>query len=146
MPLHRRLSALFALVVLLVGSSIVSAQQSESFGDYEIHYSAIPTGMLNDEIAQSYGIVRSRTRGMIMVTVLRDGEPVTARVDILARDVNDDITEIGARRVRDSDWVSYVGTFPVTASEALTFEITVKPHAGGGPYQTAFRQTFYTGE
>lgn len=146
MLLHRRLSALFALVVLLVGSSIVSAQQSERFGEYEIHYSAIPTGMLNEQIAQSYGIVRSRTRGMIMITVLQDGQPVTARVDILARDVDDDITEIGARRVRDSDWVSYVGTFPVDEGEALTFEVTVKPHAGGGPYQTAFRQTFYAGE
>ena len=146
MPLRRRLSALFALVVLLVGSSIATAQQAERFDDYEIHYSAIPTGMLNDEIAQSYGIVRSRTRGMIMITVLQDGQPVTARVDILARDVDDDITEIGARRVRNDDWVSYVGTFPVDEGEALTFEVTVKPHAGGGPYQTAFRQTFYAGE
>lgn len=146
MPLRRRLSALFALVVLLVGPSIATAQQAERFDDYEIHYSAIPTGMLNDEIAQSYGIVRSRTRGMIMITILQDGQPVTARVDILARDVNDDITEIGARRVRNDDWVSYVGTFPVDEGEALTFEVTVKPHAGGGPYQTAFRQTFYPGE
>ncbi len=141
-----RLSAVFAFMFMLVCAGIANAQQAERFDDYEIHYSAIPTGMLNDQIAQSYGIVRSRTRGMIMVTVLQEGEPVTARVDILARDVNDDITEIGARRVRDSDWVSYVGTFPVDEGEALTFEITVKPHAGGGPYQTAFRQTFYAGE
>ena len=146
MSFRRRLSAVSALAVLLGFSVVAGAQQANRFDDYEIHYSAMPTGMLNDQIAESYGILRSRTRGMVMVTVLRDGEPVTARVDILARDVDEDITEIGARRVRDSGWVSYVGTFPVEEGEALTFEITVNPHAGGGPYEMAFRQTFYASE
>ena len=146
--MHSHRYSLVGLVfaLLLALPITVSAQQSDRFGDYEIHYSAMPTGLLNEDIAQSYGILRSRTRGMIMVTVLRDGQPVTARVDITARDINEEITEIGARRVRDSGWVSYVGTFGVKEGEALTFTITVNPHAGGGPFDMAFRQTFFTGQ
>mgnify|MGYP000388389882 FL=1 len=146
MPYCRgRIAAWMAAALLLV-PLLAGAQQADRFGDYEIHYSAMPTGMLNAAVAEEYRIMRSRTRGMVMITVLRDGEPVEARIDILARDNDDEITEIGARRVRDDGWTSYVGTFGVTDGEALTFEITVKPYQGGGPYQIAFRQTFYTGE
>lgn len=146
MQTHFRLLMFGLTALLLMLPSWALAQQSERFGEYEIHYSAIPTGLLNDEVAQSYGILRSRTRGMIMVTILRDGEPVSANVDVMARDVDDELTEIGARRVRESGWVSYVGTFPVAEGDALTFEVTVRPHAGGGPFEMAFRQTFYASE
>ncbi|AGY91354.1 hypothetical protein SPICUR_01675 [Spiribacter curvatus] len=132
--------------LLLAFPMIVNAQQSDRFGEYEIHYSAIPTGMLNERVAREYGIVRSRTQGMVMVTILRNGEAVSGRVDILARDEDDELTEIGAQRVREDGWVSYVGTFPIEAGDAFTFEIEVNPHAGGEVYPVAFQQTFYPGE
>ena len=138
--------AAWMTALLLAIPAVAQAQQSDRFGEYEIHYSAIPTGMLNDQVAREYGIQRSRTRGMVMVTILRDGEAVSGQVDILARDENDELTEIGAQRVREDGWVSYVGTFPIEAGDALTFEIEVNPHAGGDVYPLAFRQTFYPGE
>ncbi len=125
---------------------IALGQQAERFGDYEIHYSALPTGMLNAQVAESYDILRSRTRGMLMITILRNGEPVTGRVDVLARDVDDELTEIPARQVKDDQWVSYVGTFPVDEGDSLIFEVTVNPHEGGGPFEMAFKQTFYPGK
>ena len=131
------------LVIMPLGAA---AQQSERFGDYEVHYSAMPTGMLNAEVAQEYGIVRSRTRGMVMVTMLRNGTAVSASVDIVARDKNDELSEIPAARVRDDGWISYVGTFPIEAGDALTFEIEANPYEGGEAYSVAFRQTFYPGE
>ena len=146
MPYCRGWIAAWMAAALLLVPLLAGAQQADRFGDYEIHYSAMPTGMLNTTVADEYGIMRSRTRGMVMVTVLREGEPVGARVDIVARDNADELTEIGARRVRDDGWTSYVGTFPVTDGDALTFEIEINPHQGGGPYRVAFRQTFYTGE
>ena len=138
--------AVWMMVLLLAIPTVARAQQSDRFGQYEIHYSAIPTGMLNDQVAGEYGIVRSRTRGMVMVTILREGEAVSGQVDIVARDEDDKLTEIGAQRVREDGWVSYIGTFPIEAGDALTFEIEVNPHAGGEAYPVAFRQTFYPGE
>ncbi len=141
---YRWAMPLVMLGLLVTGA--VQAQQSSEFGDYEIHYSAMPTGALNAQIAQEYGILRSRTRGMIMLTLLRDGQTESGRIDILARDIDDELTEIGAQRITNEGWVSYIGTFPVKAGEALTFEVTVYPHAGGGPLELAFRQTFYPSE
>ena len=146
MRYYSRCIAAGMAILLLMLPAIAHSQQSDRFGPYEVHYSAIPTGMLNDQVAREYGIMRSRTRGMVMVTILRDGKAVPGRVDILARDENDDLTEIGARRVREDGWVSYVGTFPIKAGDALIFEIEINPHAGGEAYPVAFRQTFYPGE
>ena len=143
-PGHRL--ARWAAVLLVALPLLASAQQSERFGDYEIHYSAIPTGMLNADVAREYGLVRSRTRGMVMVTILRNGEAVSGAVDIVARDDNDELTEIPAERVREDGWVSYVGTFPIEPGDARIFEIDVNPHAGGEVYSVAFRQTFHPGE
>jgi hypothetical protein len=143
-PGHRLTRWVAALLVAL--PLLATAQQSERFGDYEIHYSAIPTGMLNAEVAREYGLMRSRTRGMVMVTILRDGQAVPGQVDIIARDDNDELTEIPAERVREDGWISYVGTFPIEAGAARIFEIDVNPHAGGEVYSVAFRQTFHPGE
>jgi len=82
----------------------------------------------------------------VMVTILRDGQAVPGRVDIVARDDNDELTEIPAERVREDNWVSYVGTFPIEPGDARIFEIEVNPHAGGEVYSVAFRQTFHTGD
>lgn len=144
MRLHQLIKSLIVLS-LVIFPMLANAQQSERFGDYEIHYSALPTGMLNDSIAQQYGIVRSRTRGMIMLTVMRDNQAVPARIDVLARDPDDNLREIPARQVKDDNWVSYVGTFAINAGEPLIFEVDVRPHAGGGPFEIAFRQSFPTG-
>lgn len=141
----RRLIKPLVLLSLLTVAMCANAQQSERFGDYEIHYSALPTGMLNNAIAQQYGIVRSRTRGMIMLTVMRDNQAVSARVKVLARDPDDNLREIPARQVKEDNWVSYVGTFAIKAGEPLIFEVDVRPHAGGGPFELAFRQSFPTG-
>lgn len=136
------------LCLLLAAAAMpAAAQRADRFGDYEIHYNAMPTGMLNAAVAESYGIVRSRTRGLLMVTVIRDGDPVTARIDALARDRDDRLREVDLREVRQPSWVSYVGTFPVEDEEALRFEIEVRPQTGeAGPFRIGFRQSFFAGD
>ena len=48
-----------------------AAEQSQTFGDYEIHYNALTTDQLSPEVAKAYGIVRSGSRAMLNVSVLR---------------------------------------------------------------------------
>ncbi|MDR9432664.1 MAG: DUF4426 domain-containing protein [Spiribacter sp.] len=145
MNTQRRLTIGLIVSVLMCIPILAPAQQSQRFGDYDIHYSALPTGIMNEAVAEEYGILRSRTRGMVMITVLRDGKAVSARLNVLARDENDDLREIPARAVKQDDWVSYVGVFPVAEAETLVFEVEIRPHAGGGPFEFAFRQSFHAG-
>ncbi len=138
-----------ALLLALMSAALplaASAQQSERFGDYEVHYSAVPTALLNTEVAQGYGILRSRTKALMMVTILHQGESVTGAVDVSARENDDPPREIPMRRVRDGGWVSYVGTFDFEPGQGLNFVITANPHGTAGPFQLAFRQVFHSPE
>jgi len=128
-----------ALMLLALGMA-AHAQQAKTFDDYEVHYNAIPTGSLNPAVAESYGIVRSRAKALVMITVLQDGQPVSASVEIGVRDDREDLRDIPAQRVREDDWVSYIGTFEYEPDESLNFELMVNPHREGGPYTVRFRQ------
>lgn len=45
------------------------------FDDYEVHYSLFNTSFLTPDIAQTYNIVRSKSKGLINVSVLKkDGD------------------------------------------------------------------------
>lgn len=122
------------------------AQQSEVFDEYEIHYNAIPTGLLNDTIAQQYGIVRSRARGMLMITILRDGEPVRGRVRTFAIDDDEQVMEVPMREIRSESWVSYVGVLKIQAGQPVNFSIEARPETGDGPFNVGWRQTFQNPE
>ncbi|MDY6993075.1 MAG: DUF4426 domain-containing protein, partial [Pseudomonadota bacterium] len=51
--------------VLCAVMPLAYAEQSKEVGAYKIHYNAINTSMLQPEIAKSYQIIRSRTRGLL---------------------------------------------------------------------------------
>mgnify|MGYP000105311589 FL=1 len=141
-----RLLAAFAILLLAGLPPLAGAQQAERFGDYEIHYSAMPTGLLNPAVAADYGILRSRSKALLMVTILHQGESVSGAVDARIQENDDPPTEIEMRRVRDDGWVSYIGTFDFEPGRGLNFAIMANPHAEGGPFQLAFRQALHQPE
>lgn len=134
-------SAAVACLLMILPLS-VSAQQAQRFEDFEIHYNAIPTGLLNDAVAQEYGIVRSRTQGMLMITILHDSSPIRGRVRTLAIDDDEQVTEVRMREVKNDDWVSYIGTLEIKAGQPVNFSVEVRPETGDGPFDLGWRQTF----
>ena len=71
-----------ALLLLAAATAFPAvAQQSQEFGDYEVHYNTLNTNMLSPEIASVYGIQRAGTQAMLNVTVLQkeNREPTEAR-------------------------------------------------------------------
>ena len=75
---------LTALLFMLV-TSVASAENSTKDNGYTIHHNAITTDMLTPEIAREYGLIRSRNRAMLNVSVIKQvpgttGQPVSARL------------------------------------------------------------------
>jgi hypothetical protein len=136
----------FALLVALVQPA--ATQQSETFGNYEVHYNTLNTNMLSPEIASVYGIQRSGTQAMLNVTVLnRDTrEAVAAAVDVIATNLTGQRRDIELRRIDDQGAIYYIGQFRIHDEETLNFNVSVKP-AGfdGDAVELTFRQQFFTG-
>jgi hypothetical protein len=130
---------------LLAVATTATAERAERFGAYELHFNAIPTGLLEPAVAADYGILRSRNRGLLMVTLLHEGEPVAAEAVATATDGEQPPQDIPLRQVREGEAVYYLGTFDIDDGERLTFQLRVSPRASTeGPFQASFQQRFHT--
>jgi len=145
----RQLTTLFTGLLALALSLPLAAENSTTVGGYAIHHNAITTDTLPPEIAQAYGITRSPNRGMITISVLEnraEGQPqaVPAAIEVSAANLTGQTREIPVREVREERAIYYIGDFPVSHEETLSFTLKVKPEGVKQAYTAHFSQQFFT--
>lgn len=137
------------LTTALLFPAIAAAERAKRFGNYTVHYNVLTTDILDPEVARSYRIVRSRQRAMINVTVL-EGEapallqPVRAEVSVKAANLNAQMRDIEVRPLHDAEAIYYIGEFPVSHLETLTFSVTISPEGSDQRFSFEFSEAFYT--
>jgi hypothetical protein len=140
---------LLAILMLLPLCQQASAQQSQDFGDYVVHYNALNTNLITPQVAQSYGIRRSSSRALLNITVLRKvmnnpGTPVQAKVTASGRNLTGQVREVEIREISDQDAVYYIGELTVRNMETFDFTVIVAPEDSDQSLEVKFRQQFYT--
>jgi len=143
-----RITRILLLPVLLLSASLGVAENSTRAGGYTIHHNAIPSAMLTPEVAASYDIVRSKYRGLLNVSVIREiagttGQPVTASVSAHALNLIGKRHQIDLREIREGDAIYYIGDFPIVDGETLNFTLEVTPEGASRPTRASFSQEFY---
>jgi hypothetical protein len=145
---HRTtLWALAAVAALMAPTA--RAEQSVGFGEFVIHYNALSTDVLVPEVAQRYGITRSKSQVLLNVAVLKNvagtaAQPTTAKLTAHARNLNNQLSTLEMREVLDQGAIYYLGTTRVSDGDTLTFTIDVVPEGTGKPLRVEFRQEFFT--
>ncbi|MGQ0657230.1 MAG: DUF4426 domain-containing protein [Chromatiales bacterium] len=147
--MRRRYRKLAWMVLLAALPVVTASEQSVTFGDYTIHYSAFTTDLLQPEVAQAYQITRSKGRALLNVSVLKKlmgttGKPVRATVKATAATLNAQLRTIDVRELNDNGAVYYIGEFPVGNEETLKFKLEVTPEGEPSPYTATFDQQFFT--
>ena len=140
---------LFTALLFLLATSVVSAENSTKENGYTIHHNAITTDMLTPEIAREYGLIRSRNRAMLNVSVIKQvpgttGQPVEADVRASSTNIIGQQRRLRMREIREGEAIYYIGDFLVRNEEQLNFHIDVKPEGEVTWIPAAFSQTFYT--
>ncbi|HSO07558.1 MAG TPA: DUF4426 domain-containing protein [Pelomicrobium sp.] len=142
----RAIACLMLLAAALFAAP-AGAEISKKFGDYEVHYNVLATADLAPEVAQAYGIERSRNRGLLTVSVLKKKpgggtEPVPAGIEASARSLAGQLTSIPMREIREQAAVYYIGNFALP-SGLLRFNVLVRPEGAVAPFQVTFERRFY---
>jgi hypothetical protein len=124
------------------------AENSTSTADYTIHHNAIPTAMLTPEIASNYGIIRSKYRGMLNVSVIQNvpgttGRSVSAQIDAQSNNLLGQTNTLKLREVREGDAIYYIGEFPIVDRETLRFSLQVTPQGQETPISAELSQQFF---
>ena len=139
------LSVFVVALGLFVGTAM--AEQAVEYGDYRIHYSAFNASMLHPDVAQAHRLTRSRYRGILNITVQKQGEngweAVAANVSAQAVNPAHQTKRLRMRELRQGRSVYYLGSFPVVDSELLDFDIQVTPRGEPEPFPVRFSQQFF---
>lgn len=140
--------AYFLLVVAAVAAPLSHADQKKDVGPYEIHYSVIPSGFLTPEVAQSYGITRSKAIGLVNISVLEKQEnglpkPVSALVE---GHVINDIRQhrpLSFRQVEEGPAVYYLSQFQFGEGERLEYRANIRPRGHDRSYPIRFTEGLF---
>tara|TARA_R110000850_G_scaffold30250_1_gene83501 strand:+ start:44 stop:484 length:441 start_codon:yes stop_codon:yes gene_type:complete len=123
------------------------AQQSETFGPYELYYSVVNTTFLEPKIAATYGITRGEKRAILNLAVrekLADGS--RARAMVLQGKTWDLIQNqtLEFKEIREGEAIYYIAEFPFINEEWRFFEIDFRPAGAQESYTFKFKHQLYT--
>jgi hypothetical protein len=138
---------LLATLCLCSVAAVAHAEIAQKFGPIEVHYNALTTDELLPEVARAYKIDRSKTRGLVTMSVLKQNEvgalsPVPARLTIYATNLNQQLANIEMREIKEGSAIYYLGEFRVTPPDTLKFTATVEVN-GQPKREVVFNQKFY---
>lgn len=132
-----------AVVMLVIALEFAKADQFERFGDWQVHYIAFNAALLSAEIAERYGLVRGRNKGLVNITAVGPaGRGRRAKVEGSFRNLLDQRTRLDFREIDDAGTIYYLAAFDFDDGENLRFEISVDL-PGHGPETLRFQQPLY---
>jgi len=123
-------------------------ENAKTYGDYTVHVNVLTTDQLPADVARSYNISRSKSRGMLNVVITKniDGvdKPVTATVSTVTRNLASQLKNMEIREIVEQDAIYYIGDVQVDNEEILIFNIDVAPENKTNPFLLAYRHQFFT--
>jgi hypothetical protein len=125
-----------------------ATESSKDFGDYVLYFNALNTDQLSPEIAREYGIVRSKSRAMLNVSIHRkrengQTEAVTGAVSASAINLNGQLETMTLREIREDVAIYYVGELAITDGEVLIYTIDATPSNEASRFTVRFKKQFF---
>lgn len=143
-----KLIKIYILCLLMGMAGSVTAENSTSSGGYTIHHNALKSDFLSPAIAKAYNIQRSKFRGLINISVIKDhpgttGTPVKAKISVQALALSGIPKQITLKEIIEDDAIYYIGDFPVINREIVNFNLEITPEGTERPLSARFSQQFY---
>ena len=140
--------AVFLLTACLGASAmaadIIDSKRQKEFGDITVHYNTFTSSFLQPETAQAVGVVRSKNKGLINVTVIKGVTPVAAQVTGTIKDLGGKSEILTFKQINEKGGINYLAPYAVTQREYKTFTINVE--TGGKAHSFQFNQELFPAE
>ena len=140
--------ALFLLTACLsvtaMAADVIKGERQETFGDVTVHYNTFNSTYLTPDIAKSAELIRSKTQGVINISVIKDGKPQMAQVSGSVKDLTSQSVPLTFKQITEHGAVYYIAQYPVPQQETRTFEIKVQ--TGDKINTINFNQELFPGE
>lgn len=127
-------------------ASLAQAQQTESFGPFDLHYSVVNTTFLDPAIAATYNITRGEKRAIVNLAVRENvgGNSEARAMELKGRSWDliqkQDLT---FREIREGESIYYIAEFAFINEEWRFFEINFRPEGADQTYTFTFKRQLY---
>ncbi len=123
-----------------------AAASDVDIGNHVVHFSAQTTDQLPPEVARAYGIVRSKNRAMLNVSILKEGTTDAVTADVSVRTVNlaGQLKNVTMRKIQEGEAIYYIGETGIANRETLIFNISITPEGATDASDVSFTRQFYT--
>ncbi|MGB2079745.1 MAG: DUF4426 domain-containing protein [Vibrio sp.] len=139
------------LLLLPLIAQHARAEQFETIGQTQVHYSALNTSDLSSAMTQEYKIKRDGYTGLLNISVLdqsstpQSPKPLTAQVTGSAKNLLGQTQRLNFREIKEGRAIYYLAEFKISNEETFQFDLNID--AGqSGQGQLNFQQKFYTQE
>lgn len=149
-PAANLIKLLLSATLLLVGAN-ASAQRSERFGPYELHYNVVNSTFIDAKVASQYGIARGRRRAIVNFSLrehLDNGEAIPRAMTLegTSWDLTGQRLEFDFLEVREGPAIYYIGQFKFLNREWRHFNLEFAPEGSERSYSFEYKQQMYVNE
>ncbi len=136
-----------ALLFLIPNYSV--ANNAYDLGDYVVYYSAFTADTLPPQMATAYGILRSKYKGVLNLSIQKKQnpgslpKPVDATVKVEAFNLVGQLKTLDSKRLSEGNAIYYISEFRISNRERITFNISLTPKGEVKPLEFKFTQQFY---
>jgi hypothetical protein len=147
--MNRRELLVAAGAIAFLAPFWAAAENSTSVDGFTVHHNAFGADTLTPAIAEAYGFQRSKYRGLLNVSVIKEepgttGTSIPAQVEAKILALTGQTSPLVMREIKDTDAVYYIGEFPVYDEQEVEFLIEVTPQASGKTIKIRMDQQFFT--
>jgi hypothetical protein len=118
------------------------AERKQTFGELDVHYSVFNSSFLQPDIAAASGLIRSKNKGVVNVSVLKSGTPQNAVVDGSVKNLLGQVFPLVFRQINEQGAIYYLSQFEMTQQEMLVFTLNVKGSDGSSNNLTFHQEVF----
>lgn len=132
-----------SLVLGLLLSYQVNAEQKQALGSWDVHYIALNTTFLTPQVAKQYSIVRSKFNGLINISVL-DRKDKSAQSVVLtgkAKNLLGVVKSLNFKQVTEGKAIYYLAVLPFSDQEQ--YRISIDINNGLDQRTLKFQHKFY---
>jgi len=129
-----------SLAFVVFFSNTANAEQKQTLGNWDVHYSAFTSTFLSPQVASTYGITRSASKGVLNISVLDKKTQAPQELEVTGQVVNPlgQVQSLEFQKITEAEAVYYITQFDYTNAETLRFTINI-----GNEQTLKFNQEFW---
>ena len=140
-----------ALLALFCMAFTLPAQAAghKDFGEYQVHWSVLPSTFIAPEVAKANDLQRSKGIGIVNISILKENEdgtlsPVSGQVEGKVTNDVQQVRFLAFRRIQEGDAVYFISEYQYSSGELMTFTITARPTGGSQDLPVRFAHTLFS--